>query len=94
MDMDRSRAMAEIRKLSYNLLVLIPACLPALGCSRAAPELPPEVKSEAVDPEKDPIEKMVDIPENFGDLQEVDPPKSNDSPKEAGTSRGETTKEK
>ena len=30
MEFDRSRALAAIRRLSYNSLVLIPACLPAL----------------------------------------------------------------
>ena len=82
---DKSQAIAAIRAVSYIVVILIPACLPALGC-RKEPEPPPEVKSEAVDPETDPIDTMVKIPE---DMKEFVPPKKNDSPKKTGTPSGE-----
>lgn len=84
---DKSQAIAAIRAVSYIVVILIPACLPALGCNRKEPEPPPEVKNEAVDPEKTPIEEMVKV--EIEDLQEVDPPKKNASPQETGSPSGE-----
>ena len=90
---DESRAIAAFRTVGYIMVVLIPVCIPALGCRSEPPDPPPEVKSQAMDPEKTTIEDVIDIPDNE-DLQEVDPSKLNDSPKEAGTSAGEPAKEK
>jgi hypothetical protein len=70
---------------------MIPACLPALGC-RSEPEPPAEVKSQAVDPEKTPIEDVIDI--KIEDLKEYDPNELNDSPKETGAPLDEPAKEK
>ena len=84
---DKSQAIAAIRAVSYIVVILIPACLPALGCNRKEPEPPDEVKNEAVDPEKTPIDTMVDVdPEVF---QEVEPPTKNGSPKKTGAPSGE-----
>ncbi|MCH8043144.1 MAG: hypothetical protein IID44_05450 [Planctomycetes bacterium] len=84
---DKSQAIAAIRAVSYIVVILIPACLPALGCNRKEPEPPPEVKNEAVDPEKTPIEEMVKV--EIEDLQEVDPPKPNASPQKTPAPSGE-----
>ena len=84
---DKSQAIAAIRAVSYIVVILIPACLPALGCNRKEPEPPPEVKNEAVYPEKTPIEEMVDV--NIEDMKEFYPPNKNDSPKKTGTPSGE-----
>lgn len=86
---DKSQAIAAIRAVSYIVVILIPACLPALGCNRKEPEPPPEVKNEAVYPEKTPIEDLIFIPDNFEDLQKVDPPKPNDSPQKTPAPSGE-----
>ena len=90
---DESRAIASIRALSYITVVLIAACLPALGCRSEAPDPPPEVKSQAMDPEKTTIEDVIEIPD-FEDSQGFDPNDLNDSPKKPGTPSGEPAKEK
>ena len=53
-------AMAAWRRAGYNLVALLPACLPACGCSCDPPPPPPEVEQDAVKPEEIPDEIVQD----------------------------------